>query len=261
MATIVALTSNNWSSTTVDDPWPGGTKPGAGDTVQTGDFIIEIDEDITVALLEATGVGYFTVTAIAGDGVRTITADVLNSGTVIGGLRISNPSGQVVTIGNFTGGTANSTTAVLNSGIMGSIVGNILGGADAGAGLDNSGTAGNITGNITGGAGSHGIDNSGTVGNITGDITGGAGGHGISFLASSVLGTITGDISGGSGSNKCGVYSYFATVGTIEGNVTGGTGDNAYGIYSVNTLPDVSGDVVGGSGNNACGIYIVLIAD
>ena len=48
MATIVAVRSGNWSDTShVTGPWPGAstptTKPGVGDTVQSGAFIGQID--------------------------------------------------------------------------------------------------------------------------------------------------------------------------------------------------------------------------
>lgn len=72
MATIVAVASGNWSDTSGTSPWPGGVKPGVGDTVQTGDYAIEIDEDITVAMLESTGDGTFTLSAIAGDVEATV---------------------------------------------------------------------------------------------------------------------------------------------------------------------------------------------
>jgi hypothetical protein len=61
MATIVAIASGNWSDTTGTSPWPGGSKPAVGDTVQSAEFVIEIDEDITAALLESTSTGYFSV--------------------------------------------------------------------------------------------------------------------------------------------------------------------------------------------------------
>ena len=100
MATIVAVRSGNWSDTSHETgPWPGGstptTKPGVGDTVQTDEFVVEIDQDVTVAWLEATSTGYFTVTAIAGDGARAIVANVLNSGAAQGALQVSNATGQV----------------------------------------------------------------------------------------------------------------------------------------------------------------------
>jgi hypothetical protein len=154
MATIVALTSNNWSSTTVDDPWPGGTKPGAGDTVQTGEFVIEIDEDITVALLEATGTRYFTVTAIAGDGTRTITADVLNSGTGVGALCISNPTGSVVLNGDIVGSSYDAACGIYNTGSIGAITGNVTGGGGLeSAGIKSTTPISEIIGNVTGGSG------------------------------------------------------------------------------------------------------------
>ena len=60
MATIVAVRSGNWSDTShVTGPWPGNStptvKPTADDIVQTDEWIITIDEDIEVALLEEIG--------------------------------------------------------------------------------------------------------------------------------------------------------------------------------------------------------------
>jgi hypothetical protein len=233
MATIVALTSNNWSSTTVDDPWPGGTKPGTGDTVQTGEFIIEIDEDITVALLEATSFGIFTVAAIAGDGTRTITADVLNSGTAQGGLLILNPTGSVVLNGNVTGGSAYAAHGVANSGTMGAVTGNVTGGGgDSAHGIENVGTMGAVTGDVTGGsARAHGINNSGTMGAVTGDVMGGSvgvGAHGINNIGT--MGTVTGDVAGGSELECSGIKSLNFSP-EIVGNVTGGTGRYTAGIW------------------------------
>ena len=128
MATIVAVRSGNWSDTShVTGPWPGGstptTKPGIGDTVQTGDCLIEIDEDVHVALLESTSTGYFQVTDVPElPAVRTITANVQNSGEANGGLGVSNLSGLVETVGDVTGGSVAGSVGIYNIGAIGNII-------------------------------------------------------------------------------------------------------------------------------------------
>jgi hypothetical protein len=149
MATVVAVASGNWSDTSGTSPWPGGVKPAVGDTVQSGAFVVEIDEDIAVALLEATDVGYFAVSAIAGDGTRTILADVLNSGTAYGALEITAETGDVVLTGNVTGGSAESAYGVLNTGTLTTLTGNVTDGSgDYAYGVLNAGTLTTLTGAI-----------------------------------------------------------------------------------------------------------------
>ena len=110
MATIVAVRSGNWSDTShVTGPWPGAStptiKPGVGDTVQTEEYVITIDEDVTVALLESTSEGYFMVTSAPElPARRTVTAETANSGAADGALKIYNPTGTVDIIGDQTGG-------------------------------------------------------------------------------------------------------------------------------------------------------------
>ena len=234
MATIVAVRSGNWSNTShTTGPWPGGstptTKPGAGDTVQTGAYIVTIDEDVTVALLNSTSSGYFTVTSAPTlPAVRAITADVLNSGTANGALRISNPTGLVDIAGAITGGSIDSDYGIYN------IAGNI----------------GHITGDITGGSGgtSYGVFNSGTIGGITGNITSGDGDSRIGVFNSALttIGYITGDITGGDGDSNYGVLN-FGTIGPITGDITGGSGGSNYGVSNTGTIGHVTGDITGGS--------------
>ena len=137
MAIIVAVRSGNWSDTShVTGPWPGGstptTKPGVGDTVQSGAFIVTIDEDVTVALIESTASGYFQITSAPElPARRTVTAETANSGAADGALKISNPTGKVDIIGSQTGGAGEYAWAIANNG----------------------GTIGDITGDQTGGAG------------------------------------------------------------------------------------------------------------
>ena len=156
MAIIVAVRSGNWSDTShVTGPWPGAstptTKPGVGDTVQSGAFIVTIDEDVTVALIESTASGYFQITSAPElPARRTVTAETANSGAANGALKISNPTGKVDIIGSQTGGAGVNAYAIYNSG----------------------GTIGDITGDQTGGAGVNAwaIYNSGTMGDIDGSL-------------------------------------------------------------------------------------------
>ena len=157
MAIIVAVRSGNWSDTShVTGPWPGGstptTKPGVGDTVQSGAFIVTIDEDVTVALIESTASGYFQITSAPElPARRTVTAETANSGAADGALKIYNPTGTVDIIGDQTGGVGNSAWAIYN----------------------NYGTIGDITGDQTGGVGVFAyaiVNNGGTIGGIDGDL-------------------------------------------------------------------------------------------
>jgi len=164
MATIVATGNGNWSSTTPDAPWPSGTKPSSGDTVQTSAFVIEIDENITVALLEATSTGHFAVSAWS-SGTLTINANVLNSWPgagdfANGALTITNSGGLVVLNGNVTGGSQEVAFGIYNENTIGDITGDVTGGSGTNAfGIYNGNTIGDITGDVTGGSGTnaHGI--------------------------------------------------------------------------------------------------------
>ena len=157
MAIIVAVRSGNWSDTShVTGPWPGAstptTKPGVGDTVQSGAFIVTIDEDVTVALIESTASGYFQITSAPElPARRTVTAETANSGAANGALKISNPTGKVDITGSQTGGVGNSAWAIYN----------------------NYGTIGDITGDQTGGVGESAwaiYNDNGTIGGIDGSL-------------------------------------------------------------------------------------------
>ena len=163
MATIVAVRSGNWSDTShVTGPWPGAstptTKPGVGDTVQTAGFVVTIDEDVHVGLLESTSTGFFQITdAPTLPAVRTITAPITNSGTANGAVYVSNASGLVNLTGDMTAGDASGAWAIYNE----------------------SGTIGDITGDVTAGDanGAYAIYNSGTIGDINGSLVCGATGQ------------------------------------------------------------------------------------
>ena len=220
MAIIVAVRSGNWSDTShVTGPWPGAstptTKPGVGDTVQAGEFVVEIDEDATVALLESTSTGYFRLTsAPALPAVRTITGAIANSGTAGRVLEVTNPSGLVFFIGDVTGGSAKSAYAIYNNGVIGDITGDVTAGdADGACAVYNSGgTIGDITGDVTGGDadGAWAVYNDGTIGDITGDVT--AGNVNGAYALYNNGGTI-GDITG---SLICGATGQFPIYGTFR---------------------------------------------
>ena len=156
MATIVAVRSGIWSDTShVTGPWPGNstptTKPGVEDTVQAGEFVVEIDEDVHVAMLEATGSGYFAVSNVYPAPQRpNITAAIVNNETVNGTLQINGGGTIGNIIGNLTAGDANGAWAVYNNG----------------------GTIGDITGDLTAGNanGAWAIVNNGTIGGIDGSL-------------------------------------------------------------------------------------------
>ena len=161
MAIIVAVRSGNWSDTShVTGPWPGAstptTKPGVGDTVQAGEFVVEIDEDVHVAMLEATGSGYFAVSNVYPAPQRpNITAAIVNNETANGTLQI-NGGGTIGDItGDLTAGDANDAWAVYNGGgTIGDITGDLTAGNANGAWAvyNNGGTIGDIDGSLICGA-------------------------------------------------------------------------------------------------------------
>ena len=187
MATIVAVRSGNWSDTShVTGPWPGAstptTKPGVGDTVQAGEFVVEIDEDVHVAMLEATGSGYFAVSNVYPAPQRpNITAAIVNNETVNGTLQINGDGTIGNIIGNLTAGDANGAWAVYNGGTIGDITGDMTAGNANGAWAvyNNNGTIGDITGDLTAGdaGGACAVYNGGTIGDIDGSLICGATGQ------------------------------------------------------------------------------------
>ena len=242
MAIIVAVRSGNWSDTShVTGPWPGAstptTKPGVGDTVQAGEFVVEIDEDATVALLESTSTGYFRLTsAPALPAVRTITGAIANSGTAGRVLEVTNPSGLVFFIGDVTGGSAKSAYAIYNSG----------------------GTIGDITGDVTGGSAesAYAIYNSGVIGDITGDVTAGDANNACAvYKDGGTIGDITGDVTGGDADGAWAVYNNGGTIGDITGNLTAGDANGAWAVYHGGTIGDITGDMTAGNANGAWAVY------
>ena len=195
MATIVAVRSGNWSDTShVTGPWPGAstptTKPGVDDTVQSGAFIVTIDEDVHVVGLQKTGNGGFYVEAVDGDALEII-AQVQNlfeapdggSGTA---LQINEEIEDkfIDIIGDVSAGAGLAATGIGSYGsALRSITGNIGGGSNSGCGV--MGSVYSVTGNVVGGGvGSHGIN--GFVTYIYGDVSAGNGSYGVYSPSGSV---------------------------------------------------------------------------
>ena len=226
MAIIVAVRSGNWSDTShVTGPWPGEstptTKPGVGDTVQSGAFIVTIDEDVHVALLESTGGSFFVVAAPVLPETRQIVANV--KGGIATAIEITNPTGIVYITGNVTGGTAteDSSYGIYNNGIMGNVVGNVTGGDENNKyGIYNNGIMGNVVGNVTGKVNAIGIYNNGTMGNVVGNVTGGVNVPGIHN--DGTMGNVVGNVIGGSGNNGYGIDTVNGTIGHIDGSIVCG---------------------------------------
>lgn len=193
MATIVAQANGNFSDTAT---WTGGVVPGAGDTAQTGDYIVTIDASITCTL-NPTGSGYFLVTS----GGITITGDlVMQSSYVGGGLRCTHGSGTVALTGTATGGAGSSAHGAVNAGAGTLTVGTATGGAGANAYGAYNAAAGTLTvGTATGGAGNnaYGAVNVG-AGTLTVDLAvgnnwgvGGSGGYAYGVYGSGAAGQTT----------------------------------------------------------------------
>ena len=84
MALITTGGSGNWSSTTPNAPWPGGTKPVAGDTVEiAAGHTVTLDQDTPVlgAAGISSGSGILSI-----NGTWTINGSVSYSGTSTSGL-------------------------------------------------------------------------------------------------------------------------------------------------------------------------------
>lgn len=197
MAIITAVRSGNWSDTShVTGPWPGGatptTKPGIGDTVQTDEYIITIDEDVHVVALQKTAAGKFYVGAIAGDALE-IVANIENpyvptsggSGEALEVAEIEEKSINVT--GNVSGGSAPGSIGIYSTLTpIGLLTGNVSGGSGQGAyGIYCS--VDHVIGNVIGGSGtgSHGIH--GSVSQIDGDVACGAGVEAYGVYCPSVL--------------------------------------------------------------------------
>lgn len=114
MATITAAQSGNWSSTST---WVGGVVPGPGDDVYSAsDYVITIDQDITVNTLNpGNSGGYFVVTGY------TVNADTHATGGGAGQTAVLRCLGSGVQNGNSYGDSGYSVTyatSVLEGGVQ-----------------------------------------------------------------------------------------------------------------------------------------------
>jgi len=212
MATVYATKSGNWSDTTV---WNTGALPTSSDDVYCNNFIVEINQNITVLSLRNTAAGgggaggTFTISA-----ARTINVGTL---TLIGGG--SNLISALNTTGTITLNVTNAITS--NAGSSSYMISNNSTG-------NLSITAPSIT---TSSSGAIGIINSST-GTLTfsGNVLGsGFAGSAISIQNGNCI--VVGNVNGGTVATAYGINMISSAVSTtITGNITGGTNTTAYGI-------------------------------
>lgn len=261
MATIVAVRSGNWSNTShVTGPWPGAstptTKPASGDTVQTDAYIVTIDENVTVAQLEATSSGRFDVSA-----TRTITGNLVAAGTYTSGaLRCTHTGGSTVTfIGNVAITSATANVKGINNSSTGTlaVTGNMTGTGGSGQGCLYNASSGTI--NLTGTVSGSSVFDSNTIWNnstgtiaVTGDVSG-ASGPGAFNIGTGTI-EVTGNVFG-AGVNGYGVRNNGTGTVTVSGTATGGTGAGVYGVYNGSTGTVTVKRAKGGSGLGAAGLY------
>ena len=201
MATIVAVRSGNWSDTShVTGPWPGAstptTKPGVGDTVDCGIYIVEIDEDVHVARLVRNSLqGKFYMSNLPEYPPREITADFEPSqGPLLEVAEIEERFFNVT--GNVSGGSGNGAIGIYSPMVpIGTLIGDVTGGSGAGAVGVQAGI-GTMIGNVTGGSGAGAVGVRGLIADtITGNVTAGSGdvAYGIDafFSITVVNGTLT----------------------------------------------------------------------
>lgn len=280
MATRYAVATGNWSAV---GTWDGGTTlPSTGDDVFSNNFIVTVDQNISVRTLRntsnaspsITAGGYFDVTGSSG--TRTIT---LSGTTGTGGVSASGVFSNASTAGNSalrisatSGATINITTPLgapqTSVGSTIAITGNstitisgVFGASQTNFPLFRfestaaNGTT-NIVGNITSGGGTNFggtfLNASNYTVNITGNIVG-SGDSGLLLQAATIL-NITGNITGGTGT---GILLNGGGGGTfnITGNITAGTsaGINVNGtnqtivVNGIVTASSTANGIVGNS--------------
>jgi hypothetical protein len=159
MANRYAVQNGNWSSTST---WDGGTLPQPGDTVRTNTYIVTIDQDIDVALLNNEGFGsaalggYFITS-----GNVTIKAEIRPGGSNVPLVLLQQASSAITIIGDTYAGSGNSSRGItINAvNIVLNYIGNIYGGSAGNSGTNtsdglrviSSGFIMNLTGNLYGG--------------------------------------------------------------------------------------------------------------
>lgn len=251
MAIVNATKTGNYSDITV---WSTGALPQTGDTVRPLTYTVTVDQDVNIGsgIFEATGSGYFSVTA-----ARTIVANILSSTGHSGGavVRCTHTTGTVSITGNVTAGP-NVGVSISSAGTL-TITGNVTGGSSTSAhGVSISTGSGtiNITGSVTGGSSTScmGVNHNGSgVLTVVGNVTGGSGSsaHGLQSVAANTI-NVTGNVAGHSVSSGKGAYNSSTGTITITGNVTGGgTHSQAYGVENNSSgTVTITGEATGGAG-------------
>jgi hypothetical protein len=200
--------SGNWSSTTNNAPWPGGTKPASGDWIEiAAGHTVTLDESTpTLGAAGIKNVSGSNTSVLDISGTWTINGNVSCSGTAAGGF-ITVGTGDALTIlGKVT--QTGSGKCIVSSG-SGTVTINV------GAGNTAIDVAGSGTGLSSGSTGAFAI---------TGDVTTTTG-TGIA-VAANTTSTITGNLSASSGTalNMANASSI-----TLDGTITttgGGTAIN-----------------------------------
>lgn len=214
MATVTAQgTGYNWSSTTPDQPWPSGTLPANGDTVDLNGHVVVWDAGITTipasgklaAITSPLKAGQITLdlSNVAFSGGAALNVDSITPGTITAAfILVSGDTSNTLTVSasggatTFVGSAASNGRTISNTG-TGSIItiGNATGGSNSSISrfcLHNGSTgAWTHTGNLTGGASpAFGNSSTGTVSLSNCLLTGGSGVSGVAFL-NLVAGSVT----------------------------------------------------------------------
>ena len=243
MATITAAQTGDWSDTST---WTGGVLPGADDTARIdNDYVVTIDQDITVVALETTTnapAGYFTITASRNCTVGALIA----GGECANGVVYIDATGAAVTWHGDIAADARVGIVVVALDTL-TIVGDVHGsdstayiaGVSAGLTLHLSVTGAVRGGNAIGAKGVMSLPEGAATVVVVGTITGGSGegSNGAQLVVSSGSLTITGDVTGGSASSSYGaLIGYAEDSCTIAGTLTAGTAHYtpAVAVYTVN---------------------------
>jgi len=273
MAIRYAVATGNWSNTAT---WDGGTLPTSSDDVFSNNFIVTVDQDITVISLRNTSNvlpliasgGRFNVTGSSGTRTITLTGTTGTGGVTPSGVfsTASSLVGSALRVSSTSGATVNINTPL---GIPQTSVGStitMLGNATVSiAGIFNqpqsffthfrtetsaaNGTL-NIIGNLIGGGGSAvgclNVNAAGYTVNVTGNITG-SGDAGV-VLQAAVTFNVTGNVTAGT-SQGISWNGGNGGVVTVTGNVTAAAASGIFNNATTQTIV-VNGNVTASSANN-----------
>lgn len=243
MALRYAAATGNWSAV---GTWDGGASiPTSADDVYANNFIVTIDQNVTVLSLRSTAGapaiagGHFTIAS--GNRSITCTGTGLVSGVAsLGVIQINASTTTTTYTGTVTSGNTTNFWGIyipitaVNANLI--VIGNVVGGTSITSYAINNIAGANtitITGNITSG-GSIAVRNTvaGTTVNVTGNVTGGTlvAAAGISVVGTSPV-SVTGNCTAGTGPAvlTTATTSAISCVGTV-------TSVSNYGIDSAGTV-------------------------